>query len=113
MRALLWGKVVETKLRELETAIKANFDPNQPRLPPATLMVANGLMGAEVVAQAEEAVKIAEQALTDSRAAFCLLHLRPTGPAMTPRRFQRRDRRRPVGALASTRKLQDGSPERC
>ena len=33
MRALLWGKVVETKLRELERAIKANFDPNQPRVP--------------------------------------------------------------------------------
>jgi hypothetical protein len=31
--ALLWGRVVETKLRDLEHAIKANFDPNQPRVP--------------------------------------------------------------------------------
>ncbi|WP_431558492.1 hypothetical protein [Methyloceanibacter sp.] len=33
MRALLWGKVVEAKLHALDRAIKANFDPNQPRVP--------------------------------------------------------------------------------
>jgi hypothetical protein len=33
MSALLWGRVVETKLRDLERALKANFDPNQPRVP--------------------------------------------------------------------------------
>jgi hypothetical protein len=33
MRALLWANVVETKLHQLESALKANFDPNQPRVP--------------------------------------------------------------------------------
>ncbi|MGH6736204.1 MAG: hypothetical protein ACRECX_09000 [Methyloceanibacter sp.] len=33
VRALLWGKVVEAKLHALDRAIKANFDPNQPRVP--------------------------------------------------------------------------------
>jgi len=32
MRSLLWGKVVETKLRDLDRAIKT-FDTNQPRVP--------------------------------------------------------------------------------
>lgn len=32
LRALLWGKVAEAKLRDLDRAIKA-FDPNQPRVP--------------------------------------------------------------------------------
>ncbi len=31
--ALLWGRVVEAKLYALERAVKANFDPNQPRVP--------------------------------------------------------------------------------
>jgi hypothetical protein len=30
---LLRARVVETKLRELERAVKAGFDPNQPRVP--------------------------------------------------------------------------------
>jgi len=32
MRSLLWGRVVEAKLHDLERAVKA-FDPNQPRVP--------------------------------------------------------------------------------
>jgi hypothetical protein len=32
LRALLWGKVAEAKLRDLDRALKA-FDPNQPRVP--------------------------------------------------------------------------------
>ena len=32
LRSLLWGKVVETKLCDLDRAIKA-FNPNQPRVP--------------------------------------------------------------------------------
>jgi hypothetical protein len=32
MRSLLWGKVAEARLRDLDCAIKA-FDPNQPRVP--------------------------------------------------------------------------------
>ncbi len=31
--ALLWGKVLEAKLDALDRAVKANFDPNQPRVP--------------------------------------------------------------------------------
>ena len=31
--ALLWGYVVEAKLHALDRAVKANFDPNQPRVP--------------------------------------------------------------------------------
>ena len=31
--ALLWGKVLEAKLHALDSAVKANFDPNQPRVP--------------------------------------------------------------------------------
>jgi len=31
--ALLWGKVLEAKLDALDRAVKANFDPNQPRAP--------------------------------------------------------------------------------
>jgi hypothetical protein len=31
--ALLWGYVVETKLHVLHRAVKANFNPNQPRIP--------------------------------------------------------------------------------
>ena len=30
---LLHARVVEAKLRELERAVKAGFDPNQPRVP--------------------------------------------------------------------------------
>jgi hypothetical protein len=33
IRSLLLAKVVEEKLRNLERAVKANFDPNQPRVP--------------------------------------------------------------------------------
>jgi hypothetical protein len=33
MRALLWARVVESKLYALDRALKANFDPNQPRVP--------------------------------------------------------------------------------
>lgn len=33
MRSLLWAQVVEAKLLDLERALKANFDPNQPRVP--------------------------------------------------------------------------------
>ena len=33
IRSLLLANVVEEKLRKLERAVKANFDPNQPRLP--------------------------------------------------------------------------------
>jgi hypothetical protein len=33
IRSLLLAKVVEEKLRKLESAVKANFDPNQPRVP--------------------------------------------------------------------------------
>lgn len=32
MRSLLWAYVVEAKLLDLERALKANFDPNQPRV---------------------------------------------------------------------------------
>lgn len=31
--ALLWGHVVEAKLQALDRAVKANFDPSQPRVP--------------------------------------------------------------------------------
>jgi hypothetical protein len=31
IRSLLLARVVEEKLRKLERAVKANFDPNQPR----------------------------------------------------------------------------------
>jgi len=31
--ALLWGKVLEAKLQALDRAVKANFNPNQPRVP--------------------------------------------------------------------------------
>lgn len=31
--ALLWGRVLDTKLQALDRAVKANFDPNQPRVP--------------------------------------------------------------------------------
>jgi hypothetical protein len=33
MRSLLWANVVEAKLHDLERALKANFNPNQPRVP--------------------------------------------------------------------------------
>ena len=33
IRALLWSKVVNVKLHALDRAIKANFDPSQPRVP--------------------------------------------------------------------------------
>ena len=33
MRSLLWAHVVEEKLLDLERAVKANFNPNQPRVP--------------------------------------------------------------------------------
>ena len=33
MRSLLWARVVEAKLIDLERALKTNFDPNQPRVP--------------------------------------------------------------------------------
>jgi hypothetical protein len=33
MRALLWGRVLDAKLAALDRVIKANFDPNQPRVP--------------------------------------------------------------------------------
>ncbi|MGA7458272.1 MAG: hypothetical protein WBW51_13265 [Methyloceanibacter sp.] len=33
MRSAVWASVVETKLRRLERVFKANFDPNQPRVP--------------------------------------------------------------------------------
>ncbi len=33
IRSLLLAKVVEEKLRDLERAVKANFNPNQPRVP--------------------------------------------------------------------------------
>jgi hypothetical protein len=33
MRSLLWAHVVEAKLLDLERAVKANFNPNQPRVP--------------------------------------------------------------------------------
>jgi hypothetical protein len=33
MRSLLWAHVVEAKLLDLERALKANFNPNQPRVP--------------------------------------------------------------------------------
>ena len=31
--ALLWGRVLDAKLAALDRAVKANFDPNQPRVP--------------------------------------------------------------------------------
>lgn len=33
IRSLLLANVVEEKLRSLERAVKANFNPNQPRVP--------------------------------------------------------------------------------
>jgi hypothetical protein len=33
MRSLLWADVVKVKLHDLERALKANFNPNQPRVP--------------------------------------------------------------------------------
>ncbi len=33
VKSALWGSIVEAKLRRLERALKANFDPNQPRVP--------------------------------------------------------------------------------
>ena len=36
IRSLLLAKVVEEKLRNLQRAVKANFDPNQPRMPAAS-----------------------------------------------------------------------------
>jgi hypothetical protein len=87
MRSLLWANVVETKLHDLERTLKANFNPNQPRMPAGnpdggqwTSTSSDGGGGGNISAS----------------------HLR----------FLKGDHQRPASARASTKRPPSGSAER-
>jgi hypothetical protein len=102
MRSVLWASVVETKLRRLERAFKANFDSNQPRVPAGNpdggQWIGSGGGGSERVAQmpprggrgrgteAEATpAQLARRDIAEARAGETLRRVRDIDPTWSPR----------------------------
>ncbi|HUU24841.1 MAG TPA: hypothetical protein VMW68_04665 [Methyloceanibacter sp.] len=102
--ALLWSRVLDAKLRDLDRAIKA-FDPNQPRVPAGNPDGGQWTDASGAEQHQVEAMKIAAPATNRAMSYSPPPRLEAT---TSSQEFLRTDRQHPVHARVSTKSLRAG-----